>query len=148
MTKEEKKLEKERLKAEANLKKNGPAGFAKNFIGTQLVIMYLVISIGDIFLMLEMNYIRYIGVFVFALLTAFFSIKKCFALCTKYEYSNIKKLSHVYIGVVALVIFLFGLYSVSTNVQENRETFEDLKYEQQEMIEAMEELKKEGYDLN
>ena len=130
MTKEEKRLEKEKLKAEANLKRNGPAGFAKNFIATQFVIMYLVISITDIFSLMDIDYARYIGVFIVGLLTAFFSIKKCFSLCTKEEYSNIKKLSHVYIGVVALVIVIWGLYSVTTNVKENRETFEELKAEQ------------------
>lgn len=147
MTKEEKRLEKEKLKAEANLKRNGPAGFAKNFIATQFVIMYLVISITDIFSLMDIDYARYIGVFIVGLLTAFFSIKKCFSLCTKEEYSNIKKLSHVYIGVVALVIVIWGLYSVTTNVKENRETFEELKAEQQEVIEAMEELEKAGYDI-
>ena len=79
MTREEKKLEKERLKAEANLKKNGPAVFAKNFMGTQLAIMYLVIVFSNVFNTTEsgVEIPRYIGVLIFGFISAFFAIKKC-----------------------------------------------------------------------
>lgn len=149
MTKEEKKLEKERLKAEANLKRNGPAGFAKNFIGTQLVIMYLVIFIANIFADSELGLEipRYIGVIVIGFLTAFFAIKKCLSLCTKEEYSNIKKLSHVYIGVVALVIFIYGLYSVSSNLKEAEATFEFVNEMKQEVQKEIADLEKQGISL-
>lgn len=128
MTKEEKKQEKERLKEEANLKKYGPAGFAKNFILSQLIIMYVVIWLSNIFIQTDfgVDIPRYLLVFGFGLMCAFSAIKKCFELCTKDEYINIKKLTHIYIGVIALVMLFYGLYSVSSNAKKIEERYNNL----------------------
>ena len=112
MNKEEKKV---------NEKPYNALLFLKDFILLELVIMYIVVVIGDFvsgITELPVLLTRYIPVAIAALLTTLLIIKFKAKKCKKSEEKEVKKYMFIAPIIVAVIIVVYGFYSVSVNIKE------------------------------
>ena len=93
----------------------------KDFILIEAIVMYLVLVIGDfISAVSELPTVltRYIPVAVATIVTTFFVIKSKSKKCKKSEEKEVKKYILIAPVILAVIILLYGLYSVESNLRE------------------------------
>ncbi len=105
----------------------------KNFISIQILLLYLILMIGDFFMMAEIVnsslIIRFIPIGLITLISSYLIFRSSIKKCRKEEEEAIKK--NIFIGpaIVAVILLLYGFYSVKTNVgtvQEKTNKYSEL----------------------
>ena len=101
------------------IKKPYNAGyFLKDVMIFQVVALYITLIIGDEARTTadELITTRYIPLFVVGLLAALFSIRRFAKMCNKTEKEKVRKNIFLIPVLIAAMIFIFGLYSVSVQM--------------------------------
>ncbi|MBR4110156.1 MAG: hypothetical protein IKK43_00475 [Clostridia bacterium] len=107
---------KEKVEKEFN-----PGMFMKNFITFHVILLYIVISIGDVVALmsddLSIIFTRFLPVGIVAFVFTFFNIKSSAKKCKKSDEQNMRKKIFIVPLIVAIIVFAYGLYSVHSIVK-------------------------------
>ena len=96
--------------------------FSEEFILGSIVILYITLAIGDALRILEINtiYTRYIPIGIVGFLITYSTIKSGAKKLKKSDKKSLKIMSFIFPIVVAVIMLLYGLYSVNANVESVR----------------------------
>lgn len=104
-------------------KEFNPGVFMKNFIVTQVLILYFLFMIGDAAIAIGIDdphriITRFIPVGIIAFISSFFIIRSSAKKCKKSDEQDMKKKILIAPLIVAVILFAYGLYSVHSNLKE------------------------------
>lgn len=109
----------------SNNKEKKVVSFPSRFLVVQAVVLYITLYITDmirIALMVtqenDTDIIRYVTIGVVGFLSVFILIKKSLKNCTRAEYESVQKISKLLPILIAVILLLYGFYSVSTNMRD------------------------------
>lgn len=114
-------MKKEKVEKEYTIRK-----YFKYFVIISLVFLYLIVIAGDrISKQADINYIilRFIPIALFGLLVSYCITRDSAKKIKKSDKEIFKKTMFILPVIVAVVMFMFGLYSVSSNIKTMREEY-------------------------
>lgn len=114
-------MKKEKVEKEYTIRK-----YSKDFVVISLVFLYLIVIVGDgISKQADINDIilRFIPIALFGLLVSYCITRDSAKKIKKSDKEIFKKTMFVLPVIVAVVMFMFGLYSVSSNIKTMREEY-------------------------
>ena len=94
--------------------------FLMKYLGTQIVLLYVTLLIGDILIKVVNNVIisRYLPIAIVTFVSTFFLIKSNAKKSSKVEEKGIKRNCFIVPIIIAIVMLFYGFYSVSVNINE------------------------------
>lgn len=96
-----------------------PVYILRDFMAYEILILYVVLQIGNFMLELDNDIlVRYLPMGLVGLTASYFILKKQIKKCKKTEKDTVKKMVLVGPVLVAVILFLYGTYSVSSNMPE------------------------------
>ena len=112
-------------KKEIEKKEFTSAMFLKNFIVVELVILYIVLIVGDAFSTPELSKLvtRFVPVGIVAFISTFLVIRSNAKKCKKTEEESVKRNTLIAPVIVAVILLVYGLYSVESNVQSIKDSY-------------------------
>lgn len=101
--------------------------FAKGFFWKSIIILYVVLMIGNFFLAtLDTIFVRYIPIGITGFLVTYFIIKNSAKKLQKSDKSSLKQMSFIFPIIIAVIMLMYGLYSVSLNIRNLRNKYDVL----------------------
>lgn len=95
--------------------------FAEGFILESVIILYVILRIGNMFISeFDIIFVRYIPVGIVGFLITYSIIKSSAKKLKKTDKESIRKMSFIFPIVIAVIMLLYGLYSVNSNIESFR----------------------------
>lgn len=95
--------------------------FTEGFILESIIILYVILLIGNMFISeFDTIFVRYIPVGIVGFLITYSIIKSSAKKLKKADKESLKKMSFIFPIVIAVIMLLYGLYSVNSNIESFR----------------------------
>lgn len=95
--------------------------FTEGFILESIIILYVILLIGNMFISeFDTIFVRYIPVGIVGFLITYSIIKSSAKKLKKADKESLKKMSFIFPIVIAVIMLLYGLYSVNSNFESVR----------------------------
>lgn len=95
--------------------------FTEGFILESIIILYVILLIGNMFISeFDTIFVRYIPVGIVGFLITYSIIKSSAKKLKKADKESIRKMSFIFPIVIAVIMLLYGLYSVNSNIESFR----------------------------
>lgn len=127
-----------------------PIVLLKNIVVFQLIFVCIILEFGDIvreITDLSMVFTRYVSVGVITLISVYFYLKSSVSKCLLEDKEEVRKKTILAPIIVAVIIFVYGLYSVESNMsalKSNNYSYYSMFLSDNEMDEILEQAASEA----
>lgn len=129
----------------SNSKEKKGTSFPSTFLGVQIVVLYITLYIGDMIRVAllftqekDTDMIRYLSIGIVGFISVLILMKNTLKKCTQEQYNDVQKFSRLLPILLAVIILLYGFYSVASNMREFESEFENEFGNMDEIIAAAE----------
>lgn len=96
-------------------------------MGDSIAILYVTLLIGDLFFYLSDDiFSRYIPIAIVGFLVTYFFIKNSAKKLQKSDKSSLKQMSFIFPIIIAVIMLMYGLFCVSSNIKELKSEYDGL----------------------